>query len=125
MTKAEALQKFWSSFGLPAYEKTAVPTGSDAPAFPYITYECNFGSFDETIPLTADLWFRDSKWTAINAKSQEIAYFIGRGGFTLPCNGGAIWIKRGSPFSQHMSDPSDNMIRRIVLNIELECFTEN
>jgi hypothetical protein len=45
------------------------------------------------------------------------------GGKTLPCDGGAIWIKRGSPFSQNMGDPNDDLVKRKYINITAEFFT--
>ena len=40
----------------------------------------------------------------------------------IPCDEGYLWIKRGNPFAQRMSDENDG-IRRIYINIELEYFT--
>lgn len=35
MNKAQAIQAFWESFGVPAYEESTVP---DDAVMPYITY---------------------------------------------------------------------------------------
>ena len=120
MTKAAAIYQFWSGFGLTAYEENTVP--SDA-AFPYITYQLVTDSFDREIPLSASLWYRSESWTAINAKTEEISQKISRGGKVLPCDGGAIWLKRGQPFAQNMGDESDNLIKRKYLNITAEFMT--
>lgn len=120
MTKTAALQKFYESFGLPAYEENTVP---DSTPFPYLTYEVASGSLEDEIPLSASLWYRDSSWVSANAKSEEISAAIGRGGITIPCDGGAIWIRRGSPFSQSMGDPEDDLIKRKYINITAEFFT--
>ena len=58
-----------------------------------------------------------------NAKAEEIGKHIGRGGRLIPCSGGAIWLKRGSPFAQSMGDNADDMIRRKYLNITAEFIT--
>ena len=123
MTKAAALYAFWSSFGLPAYEETTVPTGDDAPSFPYITYQVITDSFGSDVALTASVWYRSESWLEINAKAEEIGAYIGRGGRLIPCSGGAIWLKRGSPFAQSMGDNADDMIRRKYLNITAEFIT--
>lgn len=123
MTKAAALQKFYESFGLPVYEENSVPTGKDAPSYPYITYNVATDSLGNDISLSASLWYRDSSWVSANAKSEEISAAIGQGGKILPCQGGAIWIKRGSPFSQSMGDPEDDLIKRKYINITAEFFT--
>ena len=120
MTKASALYQFWNSFGLTAYEENTVPTDA---AFPYITYQLVTDSFDREIPLTASLWYRSENWTAINAKTEEISKKISRGGKIIPCDGGAIWLKRGQPFAQSMGDESDDLIKRKYLNITAEFVT--
>ena len=120
MTKAAAIYQFWNSFGLIAYEENSVP---DDAAFPYITYQLVTDSFDREIPLTASLWYRSESWTEINAKTEEISQKISRGGKVVPCDGGAIWLKRGQPFAQSMGDESDDLIKRKYLNITAEFIT--
>ena len=120
MTKAAAIYQFWNSFGLTAYEENTVP--EDA-GFPYITYQLATDSFDYEIPLTASIWYRSESWTAINAKAEEVSQKISRGGKIIPCDGGAIWLKRGQPFAQSMGDESDNLIKRKYLNITAEFMT--
>ena len=122
MTKAAAIYQFWSSFGLTAYEENTVP---DNAAFPYITYQLVTDSFDRDVPVTASLWYRSESWTAINAKTEEISHTISRGGKIIPCDGGAIWLKRGQPFAQNMGDESDDLIKRKYLNLILEYLTLN
>lgn len=120
MTKAAAIYKFWSGFGLTAYEENTVP---DDATFPYITYQLVTDSFDREIPLTASIWYRSESWTVINAKTEEISQKISRGGKIVSCDGGAIWMKRGQPFAQNMGDESDNLIKRKYLNITAEFMT--
>ena len=120
MTKAAAIYKFWSGFGLTAYEENTVPTDA---AFPYITYQLVTDSFDREIPLAASIWYRSESWTAINAKAEEISHTISRGGKIIPCDDGAIWLKRGQPFAQSMVDERDDLIKRKYLNITAEFMT--
>ena len=120
MTKAAAIYQFWSGFGLTAYEENSVPDDS---AFPYITYQLVTGSFEREIPLAASIWYRSESWTAVNAKTDEISQKISRGGKVIPCDGGAIWLKRGQPFAQSMGDESDDLIKRKYLNITAEFIT--
>lgn len=122
MDKFQALQSFWSSFGIPAYDENTVPTGDDKPAYPYITYDAVIGSLDTPVAMSASIWYYGSSWSQITTKLLEIEAEIGRGGVTLPMDNGALWIKKGSPFAQRMSDTND-MIRRIYINIEAEYFT--
>ena len=122
MTKAAAIYQFWSGFGLTFYEENTVP--SDA-GFPYGTYQLVTDSFDREVAATASLWYRGESWTDINAKTEEIARFIGGGGCLIDCDGGRIWIKRGQPFAQNMGDESDDLIKRKYLNLTFEFFTAN
>lgn len=124
MTKASALYNFFSSFGIDAYEETLVPTGEEAPKFPYLTYQLVTDSFDNEVLIPVSLWYRsEASLLALNSKTEEISQRVGRGGVFLDCDGGKIWIKRGSPFAQTMSDPEDNTIRRKYINITAEFLT--
>ena len=123
MTKEEALHSFFSSFGLTAWEESAVPDGEDAPGFPYVTYSVATDDFGAQTALHMNLWYRDTSWAAVNAKAAQIGDRIGRGGVILPCDGGAIWLKRGQPFAQSLGDPDDDMIRRKYINITAEFLT--
>ena len=123
MTKAAAIQGFWESFGLAAIEENAVPTGDGKPEFPYLTYELVTDDFGHPTAMTASLWYRGESWVPANAKADEISAYIGRGGVMRPCDGGAVWIRRGSPFAQSMGDDNDNKIKRKYINITAEFVT--
>ena len=117
MTSTQALYQFWSSFGLSAYDETSV---DDKAELPYLTYESPRDDFGYPVASSASLWYRSTSWVDITAKEVEIAERIGRGGIIVSYDGGALWIKKGNPWAQRMSEASDDMIRRIVLNVELE-----
>ena len=120
MDKEQALQKFWESFDIPAYDETSV---SDRSSFPYITYSVSTSSLDMPVTISASLWYRSTSWEAISKKKNEIAESIGVGGKTIKIDDGYIWIKRGTPFAQRMADPSDDMVRRIYLSLDVEFLT--
>lgn len=117
MDKTQALNYFWSSFGLNAYDEQTVP--EDA-TMPYITYETVTGGFDEQLALTASLWYHSTSWAAITAKMEQIYDEIGRGGITIPYDGGMLWITRGAPFAQRIADPNSADVRRYYMNIMAE-----
>lgn len=117
MTKDEALYSFYSGFGLPAYDENTVP---DEATLPYITYQVATSDFDNDVMLSASLWYRSTSWVPIRNKAIEIENYIGRGGVFLPFDGGAVWLRRGSPFAQRMGEPSDDSVRRILLNLTAE-----
>lgn len=117
MNKEQTLDSFWKSFGLKAYDENSVP---DDAVLPYITYEVTTDTFGNVLAQTASLWYRSSSWSEITEKAQQIEDFITRGGRTIAYDNGAMWIQKATPWSQRMDDPSDEMIRRIVLNITIE-----
>lgn len=123
MDRMQAYHDFWSSFGLNAYEETSVPTGDQRPALPYITYFAMTGEIGSELYPTASLWYKGTGWTDIIQKSEDIYDAIGYGGIIIPYDNGAMWIKRGSPFSQRMSD-TDSLVRRVLINLRLEFLTE-
>lgn len=122
MDKYQALQNFWGSFGIPAYDENTVPSGDDAPAFPYITYDVVVSNLGRPVAMSASIWYYGSSWSQITTKLTEIQTAIGRGGKLIPFDGGAIWIVQGSPFAQRMADAND-MTRRIFINISAEYLT--
>lgn len=121
MDKEQALHRFWSSFGLPAYDEYSVPEGVQ---LPYITYNVATGAIEDIIPLHASLWYRSLSWADVTAKAYEIAQTVAEHGhLILPFDGGRIYLTEGSPFSQRMDDPDDRMIRRIYINLQAEFLT--
>jgi hypothetical protein len=120
MDKEQALHKFWSSFGLTAYDENTVP--DDALTInkgKYLTYNVAAASLDEPTPLYANLWYKSSSWAEITAKANEIAGKISLVGSFTDYDGGTLWITRGRPFSQRMPD-DDDTIRRIYVNVTAE-----
>lgn len=111
-----ALNTFWNSFGLKAYDVYTVP---DNAQMPYITYEASIGDLDEKIPLLASLWYYSTSWVDIDEKSESISNLIGSG-MGVPYNGGRLWVTKGAPFAQRMDEPGSDFTRRIIMNIEVE-----
>lgn len=126
MTKAAAIYQFFAAFGLDVYEENSVYALENPPAFPYLTYEKrtdSFGEYDTSI--TFSLWYRSISWAAADAKVEEISAAIGRGGKVVPLTGGYLLIMRGSPFATSMGDPSDDMIKRKLMNLTIRFYTNN
>lgn len=122
MTKGEVLQSFFGRF-LTAYPSTSVP---DDVTFPYLTYEPIFDSWGGgEVGLTVNLWFYTTSEAIPNAKAEELSEAIGLGGITLPCDGGYIWLKRGSPWCQSLSDATNPGIKRRYINVTAEYLTLN
>lgn len=117
MTKNASIQSFFESFGLPAYPAISVPTGEDAPEFPYLTYIVSTDADLGRTSVSASVWYRTENWTALNAKVDAISREVGAG-TVLECDDGAIIVRKGSPWAQPMGDDSDNMVKRKILTFE-------
>lgn len=122
MDSAQALKRFWSRFGWKAYDTATVPSEELDPDIPRITYDVSMSEFLSEVSLSASLWDRSYSWERISQKADEIYEYIGLGGRIIYYSGGSIWIKRGSPFMQRMSD-EDDTVRRIYILIDVEYFT--
>lgn len=120
MDKAQAIHEFWSGFRLPAYDESSVP---DDAVMPYITYNVATDSLDSVLPLHGSLWYRSTAWDEITQKSEEIAEALGMNGYLIKkINNGYVWMQKGRPFAQRMTD-EDGQVRRIYVNVTAEFLT--
>lgn len=122
MDKSQAINTFWNSFGIPAYDEYTVPDGT---SMPYITYNASFDAVNMDVPMTASVWYRDSSWENISKKVEQISQTIGYSYYIKAINGGYMVVKRGNVFAQRMNDPDDLDVRRILISILIEFLTEN
>lgn len=116
MDKMQALNNFWNSFDLPAYDESTVPDDAE---LPYITYSAGEDDFNRPIALNASLWYRSKTWSDITGKLEQISHKISMGGLMVRYDNGAILIQKGTPFAQRVRDENDS-IRRIYINVEVE-----
>lgn len=118
--KWQALNTFWNSFSIPAYDENTVP---DDAQMPYITYGGATDSWDYEVPMTASIWYRTTSWSAISQKAEEVAKAIGEHGYYItPIDKGFMVIRKNNVFAQRMNDPDDS-VRRILLSIMVEYLT--
>ena len=122
MTPEAAIYRFMAGFGIPAYAESSTPSEAE---FPYLTYQLALGEWGagET-NMQVNLWYYGDGETAPNAKARELFVGIGLGGKLLRCDGGALWVKRGSPWSQAVTDPDDDKVRRRLINVSIETLTD-
>ena len=118
MDRYEALYKFWSGFGVPAYEENSVPD-LDNVNYPYITYQVAASVFDDDVAVNASIWTRSTSWLTAEILSDAIENRLKDGGETIGYDGGMIWITAGTPFAQSMGDPDDDRIKRKLLSVVL------
>ena len=121
MDKWQGLQSFWGSFDLPAYDENSVPDGA---VMPYITYSAAVGAFEDVVPLSASVWYRDSSWETISKKVDEISQRLDGWALVQLEDHQYIFLakNRNSVFGQRMSDV-DDMVKRVYLNLFGEYFT--
>jgi len=118
MTKEQALDTFWNSFGIPAYDVNTVPDDAE---FPRIAYEVATSRFQDRLTLGANLYYRSNSWREISLKKDEIANFIGDR-LNIAIDGGYLSIEQGDGFAQRMSD-DDDAVRRYYITIIVEFLT--
>ena len=124
MTPEAAIQRWLSSFGIPAYAATSVPDEGDPDwaGFPYITYDLAEGRWgDGEVNMPVNIWYRTDSEAAPNAKVRDIADAIGIGGLTIRCDDGMLWIKKGSPWAQAVRvEGEDEKVKRRYVNINID-----
>lgn len=122
MTPEAAIYTFLSGFAIPAYASSSVP---DQAQFPYLTYDLVLGEWEQgEANMTVNVWYRTESEATPNAKVREIGAAIGMGGVTLPCDGGMLWLKKGSPWAQAVTiDGEDEKVKRRLLNVSIETIT--
>ena len=122
MNKWQAIDAFWNSFGIPAYEENSIP---DDAKMPYITYNASIDSLDHPQNCTADVWYHSNSWQGISLKVDEISNAITIGGKVMPIDDKQfVWICRGTPFAQRMADEDDE-VKRIYIVLNVEFLTKN
>lgn len=106
--------------GMPAYAAQAVPADAE---MPYLTLTPVAGAWgDGEQAVTVDLWRRTESEAEANADAEALGRALGLGGVMLPCDGGGIWVKRGSPFWQ-AADPGEPGVKSRYVNLSIENIT--
>lgn len=119
-SRTAALQAWLEGFGMPAYAAQAVP---DNAALPYLTYTPVAGAWgDAEQGVTVETWRRTGSEAKANADAEAIGRALGLGGVMLACDGGGLWVKRGSPFWQAV-DSGEPGVKRRYINLSIENIT--
>ena len=122
MTKGDALQSFFDSI-MTSYASSAVPGNA---TLPYLTYELITSAWNGgEVGLTVNMLFRTTSEKEPNAAVDKLSKAIGLGGVQIPCDDGVIWLKRGSPWAQSLTDETDKTIKRRYINVTAEYLTLN
>lgn len=119
-TRTAALAAWLGGFGMPAYSAQAVPDDAEPP---YLTFTPVSGAWgDGEQAVTVEIWRRTESEAEANADAESVGRALGLGGVMLPCDGGGLWVKRGSPFWQAV-DSGEPGVKRRYVNLSIENIT--
>ena len=95
----------------------------DDAELPYLTFTPVSGAWgDGEQNVTVETWRRTESEARGNADAEAIGRALGLGGVMLPCDGGGLWVKRGSPFWQ-AADSGEPGVKRRYVNLSIENIT--
>lgn len=111
-----ALNGFFTAFKIPVYPEDSVQYGA---SLPYLTVLPVIpGGWNEEASFHARLWYPvDGGRRPITQKTDEISAALA-GGLTIPCEGGAIVLRKGTPWAQQMDNPPEGYLCE-YLNFEI------
>lgn len=117
--EAKALNTFFSSFGIPAYEENSVPNNAE---LPYITYQISLPDWNDVASISANVWYSGTSYTTVFSKVDEISERIGQG-ISIPVGeSGYLYLYKDNPFSQVAPTGNDN-VKVVYLNIGIHDLT--
>lgn len=111
-----------SACGVRAYAEGHVP---DSAAYPFATFSLPASSWGSgQAAATVDLWSRAEGDAAANRRARSLSRALGLGGVALPCDGGGLWLTRGEPWCQALTDPDPCVCRRRA-NVSVDWITQD
>ena len=133
MDKEQAYNAFWSGFGVLAFEENSVPddktinelikAGVASAKYPYIAYQVITDDLDRPVYPMASIYDRSDSWERVDRLTHVVSHKIQQMS-TIKLDNGRMFITKGSPFAQHQLESADLNIRRVILNLGVEFFTE-
>lgn len=133
MNKEQAYSEFWSGFGVLAWEENSMPddktiqslidAGVAEAKYPYIAYQVIIDDLGHPVYPTASIYDRSTSWKRVDELANDISEAIQTMN-TIKLDNGRMFITKGSPFMQHQLESEDMNIRRVILNLGIEFFTE-
>lgn len=133
MNKEQAYSDFWSGFGVLAWEENSMPddetiqslieAGLATAKYPYIAYQVIVDDLGHPVYPTASIYDRSTSWKRADELANTVSERIQKMN-TIKLDNGRMFITKGSPFMQHQMESEDMNIRRVILNLGIEFFTE-
>lgn len=115
---AEALNTFFSGFGLDAYQEDSVP---DDAALPYITFSLSVPEWNQKASNYARVWARTRSNTWLIQKADQITAAIGEMK-SISYEGGYLVIWPETPLTQILVDGDDKSIRYAYINFSINAY---
>ena len=112
---AKALKTFVGGFDLPAYTTETVPQDVE---LPYLTYPLSQPEWNQKASFYIQGWYRDTSYTEMLEKADQIAKAIGQGK-TITTDHGFLVIYPESPLIQILVDGD---IRSFYLNLSINSY---
>lgn len=103
---------------LPCYVEGDAPTTAKAP---YVTHRIPTSSFGDVNSIEVDVWHTKGHAAEADALCKRLYRALGYGGQMVICDGGAVVLRRGTPFSQPVAD--DKAEHRYI-NVDIEYLTD-
>lgn len=111
-----ALNTFFNGFGIPGYLEDNIPP---AASLPYLTYKSVVpGGWNEEASFHGRLWYPSSAGRLPILQTEDKISAALAGGLTVPCEGGAILLRKGTPWAQPMDNPPEGYLCE-YLNFEI------
>lgn len=111
-----ALNAFFNGFGIPGYLEDNIPPGAE---LPYLTYQPTIPSgWNESGTFHARLWYPSAKGRTPILQTEDKISAALADGLTIECEGGAILLRKGSPWGQPLDNPPEGYLCE-YLNFEL------
>lgn len=120
MTKNKAVYTWFNEL-MTFYRDSAVPEDAE---LPYGTYTYIDDAWDGgQVNFVVNLWFRTESEAVPDEAAQKLSDKIGYGGALIPCDEGYVWLKRGTPWCQSITNTDDPAIKRRYINVTAEYLT--
>lgn len=104
---------------LPCFVEGDVPAGQ---AMPYVTHRMQIGAFGDQGSIEVDVWCPPGAAAKADGYALSLRAALGMRGDIVECDGGAVWLTRGTPFAQPV--PDDRAERRYC-NIDIDYLTSD
>lgn len=114
---AKSIYSFFSPIA-PAFLENSVPSGTP---FPYITYSLNSEDWFKEGLIQVRIWTKSSSLIQVADLTDKLEDIIGNGITVKLVGGGTIYIYKGSPFAQFVSD-DDISIKTVYINLNYKLY---